>query len=148
MDQGDITANQREVPALVLTKYLEPLYKFRNAKTVESLYRKKHLSAREIAVTLGCGHSSINRVLQNLGIEKPDRIRRPKYARPSPSKSERQLRAELKVQSFAKKLVDKGVSFRKIAALFNTREYRTPSGRGIWHPRAIKELVSDTTAIE
>lgn len=74
MDQVYITANQTLPSQLFFTKYLEIRYKFRRKALLERLYRDNRMSAREIAATLGCAHSSINRALKkyNVAVEESD----------------------------------------------------------------------------
>lgn len=141
MDQGDITANHSERPSLILTKYLESRYKFRNANTIKKLYEVDQLSAREIADQLGCRHASINQALKKGGVPASLRVRRPRFGRPSPKKSIAQLTSEVRIQRLAHRLQSAGRSFREIAELFTKRGISTPSGRGVWRHASVKRVL-------
>lgn len=137
---GDATANHKTDP-LILTTYLVLRHQFRFKRSLERLYDNEKLSAREIASKLGSSHSAVNEAVKKFKIKKPVKVRRPKFGRAAPSKSEYKLRTEEKTINFILKLKKSGLSFRKIAQILNKQKVSTPSGKGLWVQSTIKRIV-------
>lgn len=137
---GDTTANHKTDP-LILTTYLVLRHPFRFKRNIERLYNDEKLSAREIAVKLGSSHHSVNAAIKKFQIIKPNKIRRPKFARAAPNKSEAQFKRELKTVALIKQLQKQGLSLRMIANHLNKEAVKTPSGTGLWVQSTIKRII-------
>lgn len=137
---GDSTANHKTDP-LILTTYLVLRHQFRFKRCIDHLYNERELSAREIAAKLDSSHHSINSAIKRFGIIKPEKIRRPRFGRASPYKSEAKLKHELKVIQQIKLLNKQGLSLRKIADKLNHLKIETPSGKGQWVQSTIKRIL-------
>ena len=127
---------------LILTTYLVLRHKFRFKRNIERLYIEQQLSAREIAIKLDCSHNSINAALKKFNMPKSEKIRRPKYGRQTPNKSESQINKELKIITLIAKLKNQGKSLRMIAKYLNNKAVRTPSGDGLWVQSTIKRILN------
>lgn len=145
MAQDNPSANQIEMYPLILTTYLVLRHKFRFKRNIERLYIGQQLSAREIAIKLGCSHNAVNKSLRHLKIDKSLKIRRPKYGRPSPSKSEKQLIQEKQIISIIFNFYNKGVSYRSICKFLNYKKVPSPSGHGSWVQSTIKRIIQGST---
>jgi len=140
--QGNATANHFSSP-LNLTTYLAIGHQFRYRLNIEKLYLADKLSAREIAAKLGSSHDSINSAIKKFNITKPIKIRRPKFGRATPNKSESQIKRELKTIALIKRLKKEGTSLRMISKYLNENKIKTPSGAGLWVPSTIKRIIQN-----
>ena len=145
VDQAAASAKLSANIQLSFEKQLPLKHCFRSREVIEELYDNQKMSAREIAAHLGCGHSSVNRVIKNLGITKAEARRRPAFGRPSPNKTVKQLAVEQRRVVEVRQLISKGWSLTAIAKRFNAKGYPSPSGRGIWTHAAIKRTNSPGT---
>lgn len=137
---GDTTANHKTDP-LILTTYLVLRHQFRFKRNLERLYNEEKLSAREIAAKLGSSHHSINSAIKRFKIPKPDKVRRPRFGRATPNKSEAHVKKELKTLELIRQLKKSGKSLRAIANYLNKQAIKTPSGSGLWVPSTIKRVL-------
>lgn len=137
---GDSTANHKTDP-LILTTYLVLRHQFRFKRNIERLYNNEQLSAREIAVKLGSSHHSINTAIKRFNISKPHKVRRPKFGKSTPNKSEAQVKKEQQIIKLISGLKVKGESFRAIAFYLNNKKISTPSGKGKWVQSTIKRII-------
>ena len=140
---GDTTANHTTDP-LILTTYLVLRHQFRFKRNIERLYNNEKLSAREIAVKLGSSHHSVNTAIKRFKIPKPKQIRRPKFGRSTPNKSEAQIKNEIKAIALIIQMSQNGKSLRAIANHLNERSIRTPSGQGKWVQSTIKRIIKNS----
>lgn len=138
----NVTANHKTDP-LILTTHLVLRHQFRFKRKIERLYNDEKLSAREIAVKLGSSHHSVNEAIKRFNIPKPTRIRRPKFGRPTPNKSETQLKREIKVITLILRLNKNGNSLRTIATYLNDNQIKTPSGSGTWVQSTIRRIIKN-----
>lgn len=137
---GNVTANHKTDP-LILTTYLVLRHQFRFKRNIERLYNDKKLSAREIAAKLGSSHSSINTALKRFNLPKAEKLRRPKYGRQTPNKSESQIKKELKTITLITQLKEQGKSLRMIAKYLNDKGVASPSGDGLWVQSTVKRIL-------
>ncbi len=138
----NITANHKTYP-LILTTYLVLRHQFRFKRNIERLYNDEKLSAREVAAKLGSSHSSINTAVKKLELTKPIKIRRPRFGRPTPNKSETQSKKELKTIALILDLKRQGFSLGMIARHLNNNKINTPSGSGSWVKSTVKRLLNN-----
>lgn len=68
---------------------------------------------------LGSSHDSINAAVKRFNFAKPNKIRRPKFGRPTPNKSESQIMRELKIIALIIQLKEQRNSLRAIASYLN-----------------------------
>lgn len=142
--QSNSSANHIGAYPLILTTYLVIRHQFRFKRTVENLYNEHKLSAREIAIKLNCSHHAINEAIKKLKIKITSKVRRPKFGRSSPNKSENQLKLESKIIALLHDLKNQGKSFVDIAHSLNSRGIKTPSGHGKWRPSTVKRILNTT----
>lgn len=95
-----------------------------NTILLTDLYLKKGYSLRRISRELGCNKSVVRKKLSEAGIEIV------------------QQKVDVDNALFikVKKLRNKGLSYQRIADLFNLWRVKTKSGQGIWHPKTIKDI--------
>ena len=136
---GDTTANHKTDP-LILTTYLVLRHPFRFKRNIEQLYNGKGLSAREIATKLGSSHHAINEAIKRFALPKPNKIRRPKYGRPSPSKSEAQHIYESKVVETIKILRAKGISYRAICTHLKEKNLKNFKKGNTWSHSTVRRI--------
>jgi len=106
---------------------------YRNETFLKQKYESEGMSARQIAVLIGCPHSVINRALARFSIRKvPRRLGSPEYG----FKIEKCRRIphvrEQKIIRQMQRMRDLGMSYLKIAEKLNSRGIRTPLGKDHW----------------
>ena len=88
------------------------------------LYVKKRYSLRRISRELGCGKSVVRRKLSEAGIEIIDQ----------------KIEIDSALARKVKDLRESGLSYQKIAEMFNLWRVETRSGEGIWHAKTVRDL--------
>ncbi|MGE0762975.1 MAG: recombinase family protein [Bdellovibrionales bacterium] len=114
---------------------------FRNKSFLNQKYTVEGLSARQIAVPIGCGHSTINSALTRLGIAKGEResgwLRFGKKM--EDGKRVPHIREQMVIQSIQRKRRN-GWSYQKISDWLSKRGIRTPSGQTRWYHSTVKRI--------
>lgn len=115
---------------------------FENKDYLIQKYTVEKLSARQIAVLIGCAHSTINDALARFGITKTRRIG---GHVPYGYKMENGRRVphvrEQKVIDQILRAHDRGWSNRRIAEWLNSRGVKSPSQQGRWYGPAIARII-------
>jgi len=116
---------------------------FRNKSFLNQKYIVEKLSARQIAVLIGCSHSVINSALRRYGIlTEPRESGWVKYG----TKIEGGLRVpHVREQNVIESIIrkrDQGWSYNRISDWLHERGIRCPSGRGRWFPATVKRVVN------
>lgn len=113
-----------------LTTEVSEIIKFKEPKPWDDssflthLYVKKQWSLRRISKELGCHKSVVRKKLKQAGIDDFEFV------------VERDKLLVKKVESMRKQ----GMSYQKIADLFNLWRIGTRSGEGRWFPKSVREL--------
>jgi hypothetical protein len=114
---------------------------FRNKSFLNQKYTIEKLSARQIAVLIGCSHSVINSALRRYGIvAEPRESGWIKYG----TKLEGGLRVpHVREKNIIKSIQRKrnhGWSYTRISDWLHIRGVRCPSGRGRWFPATVRRI--------
>ncbi|MBK9040974.1 MAG: hypothetical protein IPL83_17780 [Bdellovibrionales bacterium] len=122
---------------------------FRNKAFLNQKYVVEGLSARQIAVLIGCGHSVINTALRRYGIViEPRASGWVKYG----TKLEGGLRMphvrEQMIISTIRRKRASGWSYQRINYWLHIRGIRCPSGRGRWHSATVRRIYERSQTVE
>lgn len=112
----------------------------------ESFLRQKYLveglSARQIAVLIGCSHSAINSALKHLKLKKHDHPGG--WVRYGFKMKAGRLITHVRQQMIIKKIATwhtAGWSYKKIADQLNKRHICTPTAKGKWHSTTVRRIL-------
>lgn len=114
---------------------------FANKEFIYQKYHVEGVSARQLAVLIGCAHSTINRALEEMGIRKEPRI---SGWVPYGYKYERGVRIpHVREQIVIRKILErksKGWSNHRIADWLNKKSIKSPSRKAIWYPCTVGRI--------
>jgi DNA invertase Pin-like site-specific DNA recombinase len=110
-----------EVAEIISYRHAKP---YEDVSFLTDLYVKKGWSLRRISSELGCGKTTVRKILQKSGI---DLIQDNRPSSPLKQK--------------ANELRNKGKSYQEIADIFNLWKISTSSGKGIWHGKTIRKII-------
>ena len=122
--------SQSLIEKIFLTLEVSEIIKFSHPKPWDDLsflthlYVKKRYSLRRISRELGCGKSVVRRKLSEAGIEIIDQ----------------KIEIDSALARKVKDLRESGLSYQKIAEMFNLWRVETRSGEGIWHAKTVRDL--------
>lgn len=117
-----------------------PLY--RKEDWLKQKYLVEKMSARQIAVLIGCSHHSVNSALKRFGIKRDlaNRGRLGFEVRWGPKGRivPRRLKALVRWMT---KLRNEGLSFREIASRLEKRGVKAPSGQAKWYGYTVRAIL-------
>ncbi len=121
---------------------------FRNKAFLTQKYHVEKLSARQIAVLIGCSHSTINDALENFGLTKqthkggwvPYGTKLLKTGRVSHVRQQKVIEWMLKKKR-------SGWSSAKIAASLNEHKVPSPAGTGTWYPASVGKIIKQNSGL-
>lgn len=121
---------------------------FRNKSFLSQKYTQEKLSARQIAVLIGTGHSTVNSALVRFGIAKEKRKSGwIEYGiKLENGKRVPHVRAQLILKGMVRKR-DQGWSYAKISEWLQNRGIRSPSGQTRWFSATVRRLVEEHNAV-
>ena len=116
---------------------------FRNEAFLRRLYEVEKLPARQIAVLIGCRHSTINEALKRYGI-----LRQVRRGGQCPYGYRRYmgklipLSAQQRVLKKMYLLQESGWSANRIAGWLNTSKIKTPTRKGHWYQGNVSRILN------
>ena len=115
---------------------------FRNRAFLMQKYHVEKMSARRIAVLIGCAHSTINDALQKFGMarQKPSGGWTPYGTKLLKSGPTPYVREQIVITWMMKKK-RAGWSNAKIAFSLNERRISSPAGKGKWYPASVGMII-------
>ena len=140
----DLNKVKTETPSSVEVRIVSSICTtpvFRNEAVLRRLYEAEKLSARQIGVLTGCGHTTINEALKRYGINR--QIRRGGYCPYGFRRSLGKLVPIARQQVILKKIcqrLDSGWSANSIATWLNSSKIKSPTGKGRWHGATVRRL--------
>lgn len=122
-----------------------PLYK--NKDFLNEKYTVEGLSARQIAVLIGCRHSTVNRALDRLCIDKIEKESGWVSYGTKMQNGRRvvHVREQLVINSILRKR-DSGWTYQKISDWLSGRGIKTPSGQTSWFHSTVRRIATANTA--
>ncbi len=114
---------------------------FRSKSFLNQKYTVEGLSARQIAVLIGCGHSTINTTLIRHGITKKKQASGwlTYGTKMEGGKRVSHFRENLVIESIQRKR-KAGWSYQKISDWLSNRGIRTPAGQTRWYHSTVKRI--------
>ena len=115
---------------------------FRNEAFLKQKYHGEKMSARRIAVLIGCSHSTINDALDKFGLAKQLRLGGwvPYGTKLTKSGRIEHVRQQKIINGMRKRKRD-GWSNAKIAADLNSRGIASPAGKGTWYAATVGKIL-------
>lgn len=125
---------------LISTICTSPLY--RKEVWLRSKYEAEKMSARQIAVLIGCSHHSVNSALKQFGMKRDTPIRGRLGFEVRWGPNGRIVPRKLKTLiQWITKLRDKGLSYREIASRLERKGVDAPSGRVKWYACTVRSIL-------
>lgn len=116
---------------------------FKNKEFLSEKYEVEGLSARQIALLIGCSHSVINRALESFGITKT--LRRGGWVefgwKMKNGKLVKHIRQQMVIQQMLRKRF-RGWSYSKIATWLNAKGIESTSSKSMWYHTTVARIVS------
>jgi len=116
---------------------------YRNEDFLRQKYCVEKLSARQIAVLIGCAHSAVNRAIQRFDLDK--HLTHSGWIEYGFKMEHGKIVAHVREQITISRMVrwrDSEWSFQRIAAELNQRGIRTPAGKGRWYGPTVKRIIA------
>lgn len=140
----DLAEAKTETPSSVEVRIVSSICTtpvFRNEAVLRRLYEAEKLSARQIGVLTGCGHTTINEALRRYGINR--QVRRGGHCPYGFRRSLGKLVPVTRQQAVLKKIyqrVHSGWSANSIAMWLNSSKIKSPTGKGKWYGATVRRL--------
>lgn len=114
---------------------------FRSKSFLNQKYVVEGLSARQIAVLIGCGHSTVNDRLTQVGIPRRKQVSGwlTYGTKMENGKRVPHIREQIVIQSIQRKRGN-GWSYQKISDWLSKRGIRTPAGQTRWYHSTVKRI--------
>jgi hypothetical protein len=129
-------------PKIKIISYIKTKSSYRNEAFLKQKYEVERLSARQIAILIGCGHSTINTALEKMGLKKERRFSGhvPYGYKMVFGKRVEHTREQNIIKQMTAKY-EKGWSGTKIASWLDERKIKPPASEKNWYSGTVLALI-------